>query len=128
MLIALPATATVGKVDVRQSGVLRLFRDQCRSHVGGTDDLLLLEAVGDRRSAAEAHDDRDYAEGDENCACSKAAQLEELPSKVAPLRVALVTRLSAVMVLMSCLQSFGGSGVGSTQADPVCRAIRSLTL
>ena len=59
--------------------VLCFLRDQRGSHVGAADDLLLLEAVGHRRAAVEAHDDRDDAERDQNRAGGEAARLEELP-------------------------------------------------
>jgi hypothetical protein len=50
---------------------------------GRADDLLLLQAVGDRAPAAEAHDDCDHAERDQNRASGEAGPLEELPEQLA---------------------------------------------
>ena len=73
---------------------------------GAADDLLQLEAVVDRRAAAEAHDDCDDAERNEDRACGEAAPLEELPNQVRLLASYLLLPGSAVMVLISCLQSW----------------------
>ena len=73
------------KVNTHETCVLRFLGDQRGSHVRTADDLFQLEAVGHGRAAAEAHDDRDDAEGDQNGACAEAAPLEELAEQVAPL-------------------------------------------
>ena len=60
----------------REAGLLGLRCNPCLGHVGGTDDLLQLEAVANRVPAVDAHDDRGDAEDDQDGRGDDASNLE----------------------------------------------------
>ena len=57
----------------------------CRIVGCAEDDLLLLEAVADRRAPVDAHGDCSDAEDHQHYACNDPADFEELPHVVPPL-------------------------------------------
>ena len=101
-----------------------LVPDRRGSHVGGADDLLLLEAVGDGRAAAEAHDDGHDAKRDQHGAGSEAAPLEELPEQVALLALGGCCPIVSCDGAHASSNPCGGSGIGLSQAGVGSAAIR----
>ena len=73
-----------GRVQLREQLVLRglvrldLGRDRRRGHVGRARDLLLLEAVADRRVPVDTHHDRRDTESDQDGGGDNATDLEQL--------------------------------------------------
>src|SRR5581483_10546518 len=71
------------QVDARQPRVLDLLGDRGRGHVGGADDLLLLEVVGYGRATVQRQDYRDHPERDQHRTGGESTPLEDARDPVA---------------------------------------------
>ena len=68
---------------------------------GAEDDLLLLDAVADRRASVESHVDGGHAEGDQHRTGNHTADLQDLPHVVPPFRFACDARVRRPQLCLS---------------------------